>query len=174
MKKNVQERRVFRRFDLGGEVSLKSKNGDGESLSAYLGDMGLGGFCIETKEEMDLDKDVEFLVKTGSVDRPLMGTGRIRHIVDRDYFYRVGIQFTQVNENKVRHVIKNTLGWRKKHLLPRYLRREIVFSLKVLPIIAAISYIVLTFSTKAHENNIKEREYRERFKEAMIHYLYNG
>jgi hypothetical protein len=174
----MPEKRIYKRFDVKGRVGLKTNDGMDYILSAYLDDVGLGGLRMYAQDKMQPDNDVRLRLSTPLLDRPLLAKGRIRNVnsIKRKGtdFYSMGVEFTKINKQRIKHLINKSQGWRKRPLLSRQHRRELFFLLKLLPMIILMVWPILRVVNAYSFYTIKEQQYQQRRREAEIYYLYHA
>lgn len=143
----MQERRLDNRYNLTGNVDLKTEDRDRRILRAYLDDIGLGGFRTYSKEKIDAFKDVEFEIMTESLGYPLSGRGNIRYVnaveMYGNDFFSIGVQFTDIDRKRIKDLISVSLGLHKRPLLSEQHKRELLLLLKLSPLIILIAWPIL-------------------------------
>ena len=172
------EKRTYKRFDVKGRVGLKTNDGMDYILGAYLDDVGLGGLRMYSQDKIQPDNDVRLRLSTPLLDRPLLAKGKIRNVnsIKRKGtdFFSMGVEFTKINKQKIKHLINKSQGWRRRWFLTRQQRRELLFLLKLLPLILLMVWPILRAANAYSLYTIKEQQYQQKRRAAEIYYLYHG
>ncbi|MGE5309440.1 MAG: PilZ domain-containing protein [Deltaproteobacteria bacterium] len=112
------ENRTKFRFLIPGSIVLQCQNGDKACMvKGQLVDFGRKGVGILTESFIRNGTEVKFFLMNREYDFRLKGSGRIKNVrpVRKDCcdFFRVGMEFVDVNEKLVFNIVERIkeMGW---------------------------------------------------------------
>ncbi len=106
----MQNRRAYDRFNLEGALSVRSRGRTEFVPGAYLDNLSFGGLAMYSPAKIDAGQKIEFILSTPLIDAPIPGKGEIKYVNlsqrgPKGLFF-MGVQFTQINQDLVMHLIK--------------------------------------------------------------------
>jgi hypothetical protein len=104
----MSERRGFHRTDVDGSVQFSFQ--EPSSLKeAPLDNISFGGFCMCSREKIEVGRVFDFELTSLGVSYPLSGKGQIRHLYDAvdagQGVYKIGVAFKGVDHDSLMYFI---------------------------------------------------------------------
>lgn len=174
----MEERRGLERLSLKANINLRTKDAQAFPLKASLRDLGFGGMGLYSRTLLPVDEPLDFDLSTGLLEEPLAGKGTIRHVNRISAFnpsYVYGIQFTSISDRPVKKLIDRAL--REQRRKPNFFTRHksgLFITLPFSLIFACVSCMLLVAFNAMEDSFRKEDEYWQKYRDAVIYYLYNN
>ncbi len=174
----LMKERTSPRLSMRGNVRVKVQNGIIRRIPAYLDDMSMGGFRMMMSEDVEIDQPIVFHMKTPYALRRISGVGRVRHVAEakKPSFpkYSVGVEFSAVDKDKVKYILKEKVHSRYK----RQQRRAIMGEMKVLLFLFPVLVIFASFASSLYiqsDRSVREsRAFEQEMKTGIVHFLFNS
>lgn len=172
------EQRRHARLPLDGSIILKTKNGHITATRGRLDDLSLGGFRMNSSQELEVGKDVAFFVKSQSLDDRMSGRGIVKNMerlgAGLTSRYRIGIQFMDVDRTRIEKILdKKRHGWDKRTDI-RHHKEDLWLALKWAPIFFLISWMVLGSFWQINAAERTNAHFNKQFRSGILHFLYNA
>jgi hypothetical protein len=172
------EQRRHARLPLDGSIILKTKNGRLVATRGRLDDLSLGGFRMSSSEELEIGKDVEFFVRSRSLDDRMSGRGIIKNMertnTRQTPSYRVGIQFMDVDRTTIEKILdKKRHGWDKRADIRRH-KEDLWLALKCAPALILVCWMVLGSFWQINAADRADSHFNKQFRSGILHFLYNA
>jgi hypothetical protein len=174
----LTEKRRHTRLPLDGSIILRTRNGRITATRGRLDDLSLGGLRLTSPEELEIGNDVEFFVRSRSLDDRMSGRGIIKNMERMDSRpsprYRVGVQFMDVDKNRVEKILdKKRHGWDKRTDI-RQRKQDLALALKWAPVLFIICGMVLGSFWKINAAERANSHYDTQLRGGILHFLYNA
>jgi hypothetical protein len=105
----MQEHRLFIRYRVQGEVLLHTKNGDLKPLKCDLVDLCFKGAGIYSKEKLEPETAVRFIIASKSFPEHIRGEGKIIYVRpmtrNGEDFFRLGLNFINVDSELLKDIL---------------------------------------------------------------------
>lgn len=106
----MKDKRNFTRFVIAGVVVIKTEEGVLETFRAYLDNVSFGGFLLYSQKNLAVDKIVKFELVIKPLAYSLAGKGKVKYAIKttkyKSPFFRIGIEFVDINRDIVAYEIK--------------------------------------------------------------------
>jgi hypothetical protein len=162
------------------DLGRKGRTGAGRPriFRAYLDDISLGGFAVNSDKKIAVDKIVEFELMTRLLEQPLVGKGKVRHVrsrgQDKKGSFNLGVEFLDINKDTVKNLVRRNLRQRDKLSFYQQHQRDFWFVLQWTPVALVVLWLSLGAVTNISAYTKEEAKYTEQLKEGLIYSLYSG
>jgi len=105
----MQERRQYIRYDIEGDVLIKTEGDVLSSINGNLADISFGGLSIYIPEKIPEGSVVKFELLTKLSNKPVTGDGKILYVKEIKKYdrsvYRVGVEFMDIDKKSIQHIL---------------------------------------------------------------------
>ncbi len=109
----MPERRSYERINSDGSVSFRRAGSSSpacRACEAHLENISFGGFAMYSAQAQDAEAVIDFELTAPSLDQPLVGKGKIRHVTLPQRcatpIFTMGVEFIEADKDLVTYLIK--------------------------------------------------------------------
>ncbi len=108
------ESRGHLRYSIEGKANIKPDDEPSRTISADLVDVCSTGVAVRANEKIETEASVSFELIIKQCDKPIPGKGKVKYLKEvkegGDIFFRIGIQFIDVDKEEIRFIIAHIHG----------------------------------------------------------------
>jgi hypothetical protein len=105
----MQEHRLFIRYKVQGDVLIHQKTGELKPVKGDLVDLCFKGAGIYSKEKLEPEMPVRFIIMSKSFPEHIKGEGKIIYVRpmtrNGEDFFRLGLNFINVDSEQLRDIL---------------------------------------------------------------------
>lgn len=116
-----RDRRRYMRYECEGKLVIKVDAPASRSIQAELIDMSFTGICIQSKEKIEPDTQVDIELTTKFYGTPISGKGKVKNVKEITGYggplFRIGIEFIHIDGDAIEstlHCIQRAIASEKR------------------------------------------------------------